>query len=87
MILMDGMRNILVFDKILTNDELIQLYKRGICNRYLWNDVNEHFALYAVQKNKVLSILNTDLVQDLNIKNCATSQVLSEFPDDFFNLN
>lgn len=79
-----GMRNILVFDKILTNAELQQLYKKGVCNRYLWNNVNEHLKLYEIQKNKNLSILNIDLVQDLNIKNCATSQILTEFPDKFF---
>jgi hypothetical protein len=82
-----AMRNILVFDTILTNDELIQLYKRGVCNRYLWNESNEKLALYEIQKNKTLSILNVESVQDLNIKKCATSQIVSEFPDEFFNLS
>jgi hypothetical protein len=77
-----GIRNIMLFNKFLTDSEIEILYKTGIRNRYNWNYDGENSDLETIAKNKTISIAKFNNLTNMNVTYCKSTQALSEFTKD-----
>ena len=77
-----GIRNIMLFNKFLTDSEIEILYKTGIRTRYNWNYDGENADLETIANNKTISIAKFNNLTNMNVTYCKSTQALSEFSKD-----
>lgn len=85
-----GIRNIMLFDKFLTDAEIGTLYKSGINKRYNWNYTGENFDLAATVKEQSIALAKFNNLSNMDVTYCKSTQSMTEFTDEtkkiFFNV-
>lgn len=85
-----GIRNIMLFDKFLTDAEIGTLYKSGINKRYNWNYTGENFDLAVTAKEQSIALAKFNNLSNMDVTYCKSTQSMTEFTDTtkekFFNV-
>lgn len=79
-----GIRNIIMFNKHLTNIEIKRLFEKGITNRYLWNYSDEYLDIKKLKETQLLSVVNLNNVNVMDINYCNIQQETLELPSEFW---
>lgn len=71
---MVGLRNFIVINDLLTNDQLNRLYKEGCPERYVWNYNGENQDIDRVISSQLLSVVNLENANNVDFIWCKTNQ-------------
>jgi len=71
---MDGLRNFLVINDLLTENQLNRLYKEGCPERYVWNYNGENQDIDRIISGRLLSVVNLENANNVDFIWCKTNQ-------------
>lgn len=85
-----SIRNIMLFEKFLTDAEIERLYKSGINKRYNWNYSGENLDLEMISKEQNIALAKFNNLSNMDVTYCKSTQSMTEFTDTtkekFFNV-
>jgi hypothetical protein len=81
---MAGLRNFIVINDLLTQNQLDRLYKEGCPERYVWNYNGENQDIDRVRSNKLLSVVNLENANNVDFIYCKTNQTTETIKPEVF---
>lgn len=81
---MAGLRNFIVINDLLTQNQLDRFYKEGCPERYVWNYNGENQDIDRVRSNKLLSVVNLENANNVDFIYCKTNQTTETIKPEVF---
>lgn len=81
---MVGLRNFVIINSLLDQNELTHIYSEGVVERYIWNEDGENVKIDEVMAEKQLSVINIENTNIIDILKCNTSQNISTISESVF---
>jgi hypothetical protein len=79
-----GLRNFVVINKILNNNEVSHIWNEGIVERYIWHEDGENVRIDEIISGKQLSVINVENTNIIDILYCNTSQKITTVNTEVF---
>lgn len=81
---MAGLRNFIVINDLLTQNQLERLYKEGCPERYVWNYNGENQDIDRVIFSHLLSVVNLENANNVDFIYCKTNQTTETIKSTVF---
>lgn len=73
-----------MFNDLLIDDYINELWKQGVQDQYVWNYENENLDMEDLINKQLLSILRLETLSQLDINYCYTNQIINELSPNFW---